>query len=234
MKRLVPVWLCLVVCFLMAAYGASALERWTLIKLYDLDKDFAFELLGSEELGALEKLIAAENRVFPQAGRLAEEAWGKSHKDRFPKGHLAPRRIQTAKTFSDQAQGRQEMLDEQAKKDRRDNRKTDAGDKNKKGKKNQKDKKQQNKKQERMDEKEAMTAEAKALLREKIDELLAQDPETAKLLPGKQAPAEEKDKQESKGQKKKQGQARKKKEPKKDEGVQDAGAQDAGAQDDGP
>ncbi|MBN1675717.1 MAG: hypothetical protein JXR37_32035 [Kiritimatiellae bacterium] len=145
------------------------------MRLYELDKTYTYELLTPGDLRRLALVLNAEQRLYPQAVRLAQAQWARSHRTPFPLSKLAPRRVVRLRTFTDAAAAQTALRKADQELARRTSGSDGAHERGGKGKRDKKGGKKAKRKQakgERTEHESEELSEAQELLRARMDELL--------------------------------------------------------------
>lgn len=102
-----------------AAAPAAPLEKIALVRLSDLDRTVAYELMPQGEMRALLSALAKERRVFLRARRNAAQQWeAKPENGRFPGLRVAPRALTPIASFRDDSRAEARLARYRNRKDR--------------------------------------------------------------------------------------------------------------------
>ena len=100
MTRIVSMLLLSVAVCRPTATHAAGFERFQVIKLYDFNREFQYQVVSKDELRSLQNELRAEAKMFNKAVNAAKKEWRKDEllSGSFPSSAVAPRKIQTMGT----------------------------------------------------------------------------------------------------------------------------------------
>ena len=163
---------------LIAFVAAQAFaEQYLVVKVSDIQKQNTYKVMSAGELADLEKDIAIEKKVFPEAEREAQKEWKDSEltkKDPFPGVGLGPREVAKEGVFTkkEEADAKVSQLENQEAKS--EERKAEK-DKKQAATQTQAQKDAAKKKQDKAGDRASLKAQAADLLNSKVQDLVAKE-----------------------------------------------------------